>query len=145
MAKKGSVNKTKAVMDYWNQHPKATAAEVAEAMKKQGVEITVNHIYGIRNKSKKKAGAKQNGRRKAAVQAADGQPSTTPAVSEKRSEPTGTITLEHIKAVSQSVKAMGGFGRLNELLVVIREVGGLRRFKDLVDAITITEADTVVF
>ena len=145
MAKKGSVNKTKAVMDYWNQHPKATAAEVAEAMKKQGVEITVNHIYGIRNKSKKKAGAKENGRCKATVQAADGQSSTTPAVSEKRSEPAGTITLEHIKAVSHSVKAMGGFARLNELLGVIKEVGGLRRFRDLVDAIAVTEADAVVF
>ncbi len=142
MAKKGSVNKSKLVLDYWSQHPKATAAEVAEAMKRQNVSVSVTYIYGIKAKNKKKPGAKKGGPGKAAVQAADSQPSVAP---EKRAEPTGTITLEHIRAVSQSVKAMGGFGRLNELLGIIREVGGLRRFKDLVDAITITEADAIPF
>ena len=47
--------------------------------------------------------------------------------------------------MSQSVKAMGGFGRLNELVSLIREVGGLQRFKDLVDAITVSEADAIPF
>ena len=147
MAKKRSVNKSKLVLEYWNQHPKATAAEVSQALKNQGVSVSVTYIYGIKAKSKKKPGAKQaasQGAAKAASQTA-AQPSAAPKIPEKHAEPTGTITLEHIKAVSQSVKAMGGFGRLNELVSLIREVGGLRRFKDLVDAITITEADAVPF
>jgi len=37
---------------------------------------------------------------------------------------------------------MGGFGKLNQLVSLIREVGGLRKFKDLVDAITASEAGT---
>ena len=39
-----------------------------------------------------------------------------------------------MKAVAQTIKVIGGFDRLNELLGLIREVGGLRRFKDLLDA-----------
>ena len=145
MAKKGSGSKSKAVLDYWSQHPKATAAEVSKALKNQGVSVSVTYIYGIKSQSKKKAGAKKGDPGKAAVQATSARPSAAPTVPEKRAEPTGTITLEHIRAVSQSVKAMGGFARLNELLGIIREVGGLRRFRDLVDAITITEADAIPF
>ena len=45
-----------------------------------------------------------------------------------------TVTVEQVKAVAQTVKAIGGFDPLNELLGLIREVGGLRRFKDLLEA-----------
>jgi ribosomal protein L40E len=45
-----------------------------------------------------------------------------------------TVTVEQVKAVAQTIKVIGGFDRLNELLGLIREVGGLRRFKDLLDA-----------
>jgi len=44
------------------------------------------------------------------------------------------VTVEQVKAVAQTIKAIGGFDRLNELLGLIREVGGLRRFKELMDA-----------
>jgi hypothetical protein len=53
--------------------------------------------------------------------------------------------LEHIKAVAQTIKAIGGFGKLNELVSLIREVGGLRKFKDLVDAITAAGSGAVPF
>jgi hypothetical protein len=43
--------------------------------------------------------------------------------------------------VAQTIKAIGGFDRLNELLGLIREVGGLRRFKDLLDAMSVAEVD----
>ena len=140
MAKKKGVNKFKTVLDYWHQHPKATAAEVAEALTKQGIDITVNYIYTIRAKSRKPAEQKAAPQvaAKAASQPATAQP-VAPAP-EKRTEPAGTITLQHIKAVAQTVKAMGGFDRLNELVAVIREVGGLRRFKELLEAIAVTEA-----
>lgn len=148
MAKKRDVNKTKMVLEYWNQHPKATAAEVAEAMKKQGTEIKVSYIYNIRNQSRKKSGQKKVGRKagKAKGRAAAAQaPTAAAAATEKRAEPAGTVTLEHIKAVAQTIKAIGGFGKLNELVSLIREVGGLRKFKDLVDAINATESGGVPF
>ena len=144
MAKRKGVNKFKTVLEYWNQHPKATAAEVAEALTKQGIDITVNYIYTIRAKSRKPAEKKAapQGAAKAASQPAIAQAPATaaPKAPEKRAEPAGTITLQHIKAVAQTVKAMGGFDRLNELVSLIKEVGGLRRFKDLVDAIMASES-----
>jgi hypothetical protein len=145
MAKKKDVNKTKAVLDYWSQHPKATAAQVAEALTKEGIVIKVGYIYNIRNKSRKKPGQKKVGQKvsKAKTQAAAAP--SAPAAIEKKAEPAGTITLEHIKAVAQTIKDMGGFGKLNELVSLIREVGGLRKFKDLVDAITATDSDAVPF
>jgi len=149
MAKKKGVNKTKKVLEYWNQHPKATAAEVAEAMKKQGLDVKVSYIYNIRTQSKKKSGQKKVGRKagKAKTQAAAAQApaAAAPTATEKKAEPAGTVTLEHIKAVAQTIKTIGGFGRLNELLSLIREVGGLRRFKDLADAITVTESGAIPF
>lgn len=144
MAKRKGVNKTKKVLEYWSQHPEATAAEVAEAMEKQGTEIKVSYIYNIRNQNRKKSGQRKVGRKagKAKTQAAAAQApaASTATVPEKRAEPAGTVTLEHIKAVAQTIKTIGGFGKLNELVSLIREVGGLRRFKDLVDAITISES-----
>jgi hypothetical protein len=146
MAKKKGVNKTEKVLEYWNQHPNATAAEVAEAMKKQGTEVKVSYIYNIRTQSRKKSGKKKVGRkaRKAKTQAAAAQ-APAAAAPEKRSEPAGTVTLEHIKVVAQTIKAIGGFGKLNELVSLIREVGGLRKFKDLVDAITAAGSGAIPF
>jgi trehalose-6-phosphate synthase len=47
-----------------------------------------------------------------------------------------TVTFEQVKAVAQTVKVIGGFDRLNELLGLIREVGGLKKFKDLLEAMS---------
>ena len=40
-----------------------------------------------------------------------------------------------VKAVAETVKVVGGYARLNELLGLIKEVGGVKKFKDLVEAI----------
>ena len=45
------------------------------------------------------------------------------------------ITFEQVKAVAQTVK-VGGLDRLNELLGLVREVGGLKKFKDLLEAMS---------
>ena len=50
------------------------------------------------------------------------------------------ITLEQIKAVGQMVSTIGGFRRLHEMLGVIKEVGGLRKFKDLLEAMEVTDS-----
>jgi len=72
-------------------------------------------------------------------------PETVTATVEKPTKNGDVVTLEQVKAVAQTVRAIGGFGRLNELLGLIREVGGVRRFKDLSEAMSIAEsAETAV-
>ena len=50
------------------------------------------------------------------------------------------ITLEQIKSVGQMVRTIGGFRRLHGMLGVIKEVGGLRKFKELLEAMEVTES-----
>jgi len=55
----------------------------------------------------------------------------------------GTITLEQIRKVAQTVKAMGGYQQMTEVLAVIKEAGGPKKFKELAEAMTVTEADEI--
>jgi hypothetical protein len=55
------------------------------------------------------------------------------AAAEKKAD---TVTFEQVRAVTQTVKVVGGFDRLNELLGLVREVGGLKKFKDLLEAMS---------
>ena len=48
------------------------------------------------------------------------------------------VTLDQIKAVGEMVKTIGGFRHLHEMLAVIKEVGGLKKFRDLLDAIAVS-------
>ena len=57
-------------------------------------------------------------------------------------KPANTVTFEQLRAVSQTVKAMGGFNHLNQLLGLVKDVGGLRKMKDLLEAISLVEAGT---
>lgn len=68
-----------------------------------------------------------------------------PVAAEKPEKNGSTITLEQIKKVAQTVKAMGGYQQMTEVLAVIKEAGGVKKFKDLADAMTVTEPDVVVF
>jgi len=43
------------------------------------------------------------------------------------------------------IKAIGGFGRLRELLAVIKEIGGIRKLKDWLDTMERDEPDDVKF
>ena len=61
---------------------------------------------------------------------------TVPA--EVPTKATTAVTLEQIKAVGEIVKKNGGFRHLHEMLAVIKEVGGLKKFKDLLDAIAVS-------
>ena len=47
-----------------------------------------------------------------------------------------TVSVEQVRAVAQTAKVIGGANRLNELLGLIREVGGVKKFKELLDAMT---------
>ena len=68
-----------------------------------------------------------------------------PAAVEPTTKAAATVTLEHVKAVALTVKTLGGPVRLYELLGLIKEVGGLKKFKDLLEAISGTEMDAIPF
>ena len=68
-----------------------------------------------------------------------------PAAVEKPATNGGTITLEQVKKVAQTVKAMGGFQRMTEVLDIIKASGGVKKFKDLAEAITATSPDDIPF
>lgn len=141
MAKKMRVNKTKAVQEYLKKHPDASPMEISEALKLEGIEITVGHASNIKSKLKKLRLAKKTEQMSAAaasLSAPDGAPSSpAPAVGSG-----GAITLEQIKKVAQMVRAIGGFDRLKEMLEVVREVGGLRQFRELLEAMSVTDSDS---
>ncbi len=160
MAKKREVNKAKAVRDYLKSQPDAMSGEVAKALNKQGIDITSRHvsaIYSKLNKTNKlkpgqkrcpscgasvagprtktcpKCGHEFNGTRVKAPVAVAAPPA--PAAIATPTKPNGTITLEEIKKVAATVKALGGFQKMTEVLEVIKEAGGVKKFKDLAEAI----------
>jgi hypothetical protein len=137
MAKKQKVNKTQAVRDYLKTHPKATSGEIAAALAKQGVKLTPNYVANIKTKINKARTAKKAAKQQAAVEAVAAEPEKTTKVS-------ATVTLEHVKATALTVKALGGYGRVNELLGLIKEVGGVKKFKDLLEAMSVPEEATSV-
>ena len=64
---------------------------------------------------------------------------------EKPTKNGDTFTLVQVKAVAETVKTVGGFDHLNGLLDLIKEVGGVKKFKDLVEAMSVPEVDDVRF
>jgi hypothetical protein len=136
MAKKQKVNKTQAVRDYLKIHPKAMSKEIAAALTRQGIKINAGHVANIKTQINKARTAKKAAKQQAAAEVA------APAAVEKAAV---TVTLEHVKAVALTVKTLGGSLRLYELLGLIKEVGGLKKFKDLLEAISGTETDEIPF
>jgi arginine repressor len=138
MAKKQKVNKTQAVRDYLKTHPKTMSGEIAAALTKQGIKITAGHVANIKTQINKVRTAKRAAKKQAAVEAAA-------PVAVETTKAAATVTLEHVKAVALTVKTLGGSVRLYELLGLIKEVGGLKKFKDLLEAISGTETDAIPF
>jgi hypothetical protein len=137
MAKKQKVNKTQAVRDYLKAHPKAMSGEIAAALTKQGIKIKPSHVANIKTQIKKARIGKRVAKKQVAVEAA------APAAVEQPTKAVVTVTLEHVKAVALTVKTLGGSTRLYELLALIKDVGGLKKFKDLLEAISGTETDVI--
>ena len=67
------------------------------------------------------------------------------AVPEAPPKSANTVTIDQIKVVGQMAKMVGGFRRLHEMLGVIKEVGGVKKFKDLIEAMSVTEANPIPF
>ena len=137
MAKKPAVNKSQAIRDHFSSHPGAMPVDVVAALKKQGITVSSGLVSIVKLKLKK-AGAKKAAKPAAVVAEA-------PAPVAKPATNGGTITLEQIKKVAATVKAMGGFQRMVEVLDVIKETGGVKKFKDLVEAMAVPVADDIPF
>ena len=60
-------------------------------------------------------------------------------------KPNGTITLEQIKKVAATVNALGGFQKMTEVLEVIKEAGGVKKFRDLAEAMSGPAMDEIPF
>ncbi len=142
MAKKSQISKAQTVRDYLKDHPGAGNVEISAALKKQGITITPAHVSVIKNIDKKKHAVK-----KAAKKAVKPAPEVAPApaVVEKPATNGSTITLEQIKLVAHTIKTLGGLQRVTEVLAVIKELGGVKKFRDLAEAMTVTEPDVVAF
>jgi len=140
MAKKEKVNKSQAVRDYIRANRKATNTEVAEALAKKGIKLTANYVATLKSQAKSKRRARKAAAAQPVAEARKVEAAPALAVaSETPAKSTNAITLEQIKMVGQMVKTIGGFGRLHEMLGVIKEVGGLKKFKDLLDAMAVSE------
>ena len=63
------------------------------------------------------------------------KPEPAQVVAEKPTKVGDAITIAQVKAVAELVALVGGFDRCHELLGVVRDVGGLKRMKDLLEAL----------
>ena len=136
MAKKKSVNKSQAVRDYLSAHPDAMPKEVMAALAKEGIKVSRVLVSTIKTKLKKDGTAKKAAKKPAAAVVAAPQ---HPQPSRSRRNGGGTITLDQVKKVAQTIKTLGGYQRMTEVLAVIKELGGVKKFKDLAEAMTVAE------
>jgi hypothetical protein len=142
MAKKEKVNKSQAVRDYVKANREATN-KVADALTKKGIKVNPNYVATLKSQAKRK----QRARKAAAtpVASAPATPALAPVAPEAPAKPSNAVTLEQIKMVGQMVKTIGGFRHLHDMLGIIKEVGGLKKFKDLLDAMSATDKDAIPF
>jgi hypothetical protein len=141
MAKKQEINKSQAVRDYVKANPRAMTTEITAALNDQGIKITRNYVANIKTKiNKEREGRKSRAAKPAVVPANVIAPEP-----EKVAKGNGTVSLDHVRAAARMVSALGGQVRVNELLDLIKDVGGAKKFRDLVDAISATDMDEIPF
>ena len=105
MAKKAPVNKAQSVRDYLKAHPSTANKEIAEALTKQGIKISPNHVANIKSKMAVSKG-KRKRRRKAAK-----------AMSTKSG-----ISVHEIKAAFGLLKHCGGIEAAKAALAAAEEI-----------------------
>jgi uncharacterized Zn finger protein (UPF0148 family) len=102
-------------------------------------------VSGPRTKTCPKCGHEFNGKPQEAPVPKASPATAVPAVVEKPATSGGTITLDQVKKVAQTVKTLGGVQRMTEVLEVIKELGGVKKFKELAEAISATSMDDIPF
>ena len=138
MAKKRTVNKSQVVRDYLSAQPDAMPKEVMAALAKKGIEVSRVLVSTIRTKLNKTGTAKKAAKTAAAAVAA------VPAVVEKPTNGS-TITLEQVKKVAHTINMLGGHERVTEVLAVIKELGGVKKFRELAEAMSLPSTDDIPF
>ena len=141
MAKKSKDNKSQVVRDYLSAHPDAMPKDVRAALAEENIEVSRVLVSTIKNKLSK-AGSGRKPARNAA--AAGATPAAPPAV-ETSAKSGGTITLDQVKMVAQTIRTIGGLQRVTEVLEVIKELGGVKKFRELAEAMTATATDDIPF
>jgi hypothetical protein len=144
MASETKISKKQAVQDYLSEHPEAAGGEIAAALNDQGIEISKSHAANIKSALKKANGSakkvavkKRRKKKKAAVEA------PVHATVEKASN--GAITLDQVKKVSHAMQKLGGYERMAEVLDLIKELGSVKKFKDLAEAMSMPGYDDIPF
>ncbi|MEN6448961.1 MAG: hypothetical protein ABFC96_00580 [Thermoguttaceae bacterium] len=138
MAKK--VNKSQAVREYLKDNPKATSGEIAAALNKKGVKITVSYAANLKTTITKGRKTK-----KAVAKPVAAPASPTTPEPEKTVKVGDAVTFEQLRAVNQAVKSIGGFARFNDLVNLIKEVGGLKKFTALLEAMSVPVTDEIPY
>ena len=105
MAKKQAINKAQTVREYLKAHPGTANKEVSEALTKQGIKISPNHIANIKSKM-----AVSKGKRKRRSKAAT-------AMSAK-----GGVSVHEIKAAFVLLKECGSIENAKKALDAAREI-----------------------
>lgn len=104
MAKK-PINKSQTVRDYLNAHPGTTNKEVAEALTKQGIKISANHVGNIKSKMVVSKGKRKRRKRAATAMSAK-----------------GGVSVHEIKAAFMLLKECGGIESAKKALEAAREI-----------------------
>ena len=137
MAKKKSEStRAKPCVITWSAQPDAMPKDVIAALAKEGIKVSRILVSTDQGASSKRPARQEGGEETgSSVVAAP----AAPAAVEKPTNGGGTITLDQVKKVAQTIKTLGGFQRMTEVLAVIKELGGVKKFKDLAEAMTVTE------
>ena len=96
-AAKPEVNKSKAIRDYQTKNPNAAPKAVAEALAKQGIDVTPTYVNTIKATEKKKTAGKPGGAAKAKPDAAN-------------------ITMSNLMKAKQLAEVLGGAERAKAAL-----------------------------
>ncbi len=133
MAKK-RVNKSQAVREYLHAHPQAMSGEIATTLAKQGIKITPGYVANIKSQLGRKRSSKTTGEKPAPV--------GETAMGSERPVKTGDhVSLDQVRAVAAATKALGGFSGLHRMLELVQDLGGPKRVKELVDAMSIASGE----
>ena len=89
-------------------------------------------VKGTRTKECPKCSHQFKGKKKAVPAP---KPEPAKVIEAKPTKVGDVITIAQVRAVAELVTLVGGFDRCHELLGVVRDVGGLKRMKDLLEAL----------
>ena len=140
MAKHRRGEKTAAVSEYLEAHPGAGPKEIVAALAKQRIKITTAHASNIKGKLLKGGTARRCQERGEEIGGSRGTVSRGEAGQAQRHDHAGAG--QEGRPHDQDARRLEA---CPEVLEVIKELGGVKKFKDLAEAMTVTGADAIPF